>query len=94
MVKIVDSYSRWLASSSIPKLFINGDPAAFLIGPQREFCRTWSNQQEVTVKEHTFCKRILPLKLGKLRHALRIVRSSYLVKPDWGKLVAARFAQY
>ena len=41
VVDIVDSYSRWLSVSPIPKLFINADPAGFLIGAQREFCRAW-----------------------------------------------------
>lgn len=50
MTRIVDSYARWLATSPIPKLFINGDPGGFLIGAQREFCQAWPNQQEVTVK--------------------------------------------
>ena len=50
MIAIVDAYARWMSSNRIPKLFINGDPAGFLIGAQREFCRTWFNQHEVTVK--------------------------------------------
>ena len=39
VVAIVDDYARWLSTSSIPKLFIDADPAGFLIGAQREFCR-------------------------------------------------------
>ncbi|HEX4809628.1 MAG TPA: hypothetical protein VH325_11900, partial [Bryobacteraceae bacterium] len=50
VVEVVDSYSRWLLTSPIPKLFINADPVGSLIGAQREFCRAWPNQQEVTVK--------------------------------------------
>lgn len=46
---IADDYSNWLSSSAIPKLFINADPGAILIGAQREFCRSWPNQREVTV---------------------------------------------
>jgi haloalkane dehalogenase len=49
VTQIVDSYAQWLASSDIPKLFINANPGSILTGPQREFCRTWPNQQEVTV---------------------------------------------
>jgi haloalkane dehalogenase len=63
--QIVDSYSRWLASSTIPKLFINGDPAGFLIGAQREFCRTWPNQQEVTVKGAHFLQEDSPVEVGE-----------------------------
>jgi haloalkane dehalogenase len=49
VVTLVSNYSRWLSSSEIPKLFVNADPGAILTGPQREFCRTWPNQSEVTV---------------------------------------------
>ena len=64
VTQVVDSYSRWLATSPIPKLFINGDPAAFLIGPQREFCRTWPNQEEVTVKGAHFLQEDSPNEVG------------------------------
>lgn len=47
--EIVDAYSAWLAESDMPKLFINADPGTILLGRQREFCRTWPNQSEVTV---------------------------------------------
>jgi haloalkane dehalogenase len=46
---IVRRYSEWLASSPVPKLFVNADPGAILVGPQRDWCRTWPNQREVTV---------------------------------------------
>jgi len=46
---IVRSYGEWLAGSSVPKLFVNADPGSILVGPQREFCRSWPNQTEITV---------------------------------------------
>ncbi len=46
---IVESYGRWLAESEVPKLFVNADPGSILIGRQRDFCRSWPNQVEVTV---------------------------------------------
>jgi haloalkane dehalogenase len=49
VVQVVDSYAQWLSTSPIPKLFIDADPAGFLIGAQREFCRAWPNQVAVTV---------------------------------------------
>jgi len=61
---IVDSYSRWLAKSTIPKLFIDADPAGFLIGAQREFCRAWPNQQSVTVKGSHFVQEESPAEVG------------------------------
>ncbi|MCP4668834.1 MAG: haloalkane dehalogenase, partial [Deltaproteobacteria bacterium] len=50
VVRIVDSYAQWLLESEVPKLYINAEPGGILIGAQREFCRTWRNQKEVSVK--------------------------------------------
>ena len=50
VVRIVQDYADWLAHSDLPKLFINANPGAILTGAQREFCRTWPNQTEVTVR--------------------------------------------
>ena len=50
LVDLVRDYADWLSHSPIPKLFINADPGSILVGPQREFCRAWPNQTEVTVK--------------------------------------------
>ena len=47
---IVESNGRWMAQSAIPKLLILGDPGAVVTGSTREFCRTWVNQREITVK--------------------------------------------
>ncbi len=46
---IVATYAEWLQTSLIPKLFINAEPGAILTGPQRDFCRSFPNQTEVTV---------------------------------------------
>jgi haloalkane dehalogenase len=48
-VDVVRDYADWLATSPIPKLFINAEPGAILTGRPRDFCRTWPNQTEVTV---------------------------------------------
>jgi haloalkane dehalogenase len=47
--EIVTAYGEWLATSAVPKLFINAEPGSILIGRQRDVCRTWPNQTEVTV---------------------------------------------
>lgn len=65
VVEIVDSYSRWLSISPIPKLFINGDPAGFLIGAPRDYCRTWPNQHEVTVEGAHFLQEDSPVEFGQ-----------------------------
>ena len=65
VVAIVESYSRWLSQSPIPKLFIDADPAGFLIGAQREFCRGWPNQQVVTVRGSHFLQEDSPEEVGE-----------------------------
>ena len=65
VVKTVSDYGEWMASSEVPKLFINAEPGAILTGPQREFCRTWPNQQEVTVKGIHFIQEDSPDEIGR-----------------------------
>jgi haloalkane dehalogenase len=60
VVAVVRSYADWLAKSPVPKLFINAEPGAILIGAQREFCRGWPNQREVTVKGNHFLQEDSP----------------------------------
>lgn len=49
VVEIVQTYADWLSACDLPKLFVNAEPGSILIGKQREFCRSWPNQQEITV---------------------------------------------
>ncbi|MGH6704816.1 MAG: haloalkane dehalogenase [Bradyrhizobium sp.] len=49
VVRIAADYSRWMAQNDLPKLFVNAEPGAILIGAVRDFCRGWNNQTEVTV---------------------------------------------
>lgn len=65
VVRIVEAYSQWLSRSSIPKLFIDAEPAGFLIGAQREFCRAWPNQQTVTVQGSHFLQEDAPQAVGE-----------------------------
>jgi haloalkane dehalogenase len=65
VVQIVQAYAEWLARSSIPKLFIDAQPAGFLIGAQREFCRAWPNQQTVTVEGAHFLQEDAPGAVGE-----------------------------
>lgn len=64
VVKIVEDYGAWLATSEIPKLFVNAEPGAILIGAQRDFCRSWANQTEVTVKGTHFVQEDSPDEIG------------------------------
>jgi haloalkane dehalogenase len=45
-------------------LFVNADPGAILTGRQREFCRTWANQQEITVKGNHFIQEDSSAEIG------------------------------
>jgi haloalkane dehalogenase len=65
VVAIVESYACWLSQSAIPKLFIDAEPAGFLIGAQREFCRSWPNQQVVTVQGSHFLQEDSPHEVGQ-----------------------------
>lgn len=65
VVAIADAYAKWLATSEVPKLFINAEPGTILVGPQREFCRTWPNQEEVTVKGTHFLQEDSPAAIGQ-----------------------------
>ncbi len=58
--ELVDSYASFMKNSSLRKLFINAEPGSILIGRQREFCRTWKNQKEVTVKGIHFIQEDSP----------------------------------
>ena len=62
--RIVDDYGAWLAQSDVPKLFINAAPGSILTGEQREFCRTWPNQTEVTVNGIHFVQEDSPDEIG------------------------------
>ncbi len=65
VVAIVDGYARWLAGSDLPKLFINADPGVILVGAQRESCRAWPNQREITVKGSHFLQEDSPMEIGE-----------------------------
>lgn len=64
VVSIVQDYADWMAENDLPKLFVNADPGAILIGKQREFCRGWKNQQEVTVAGVHFIQEDSPDEIG------------------------------
>ena len=61
----VEDYSLWMSINEIPKLFINANPGSILKGKQREFCRKWKNQEEVTVKGSHFIQEDSPKDIGQ-----------------------------
>ena len=65
VVAIVENYGRWLATTTTPKLFVNAEPGSILVGAQREFCRSWPNQREVTVRGSHFVQEDSPAEIGQ-----------------------------
>jgi len=65
VVQIVDDYGAWLKDCDMPKLFINAEPGSILVGPQREFCRSWANQTEITVAGNHFVQEDSPDEIGQ-----------------------------
>ena len=65
VVAIVQDYAEWLSRSDVPKLFVNAEPGAILIGAQREFCRRFLNQTEVTVEGSHFIQEDSPDAIGR-----------------------------
>lgn len=64
VVAIVQAYADWLATDPVPKLFVNAEPGSILVGAQREFCRGWPNQTEVTVAGNHFLQEDSPDEIG------------------------------
>lgn len=65
---IVDAYAAWLATSSVPKLFVKGEPGVTLDsgrGALVEFCRSWLAQTEVTVPGAHFLQEDAPDEIGR-----------------------------
>ena len=65
VVELTQRYAEWLTGSDLPKLFINAEPGIILTGAQREFCRTWPNQREVTVRGLHFIQEDSPDEVGQ-----------------------------
>ncbi|MBP6816778.1 MAG: haloalkane dehalogenase [Burkholderiaceae bacterium] len=65
VVARVQAYADWLAGSEVPKLFVNAEPGSILTGRQREFCRSWPNQSEVTVPGTHFIQEDSPDAIGE-----------------------------
>ncbi|MFB0978966.1 MAG: haloalkane dehalogenase [Myxococcota bacterium] len=64
VTKILDDYGAWMSENDVPKLFVNADPGSILIGPQREYCRAWKNQTEITVPGLHFIQEDSPNEIG------------------------------
>ncbi len=65
VTEVAKGYSSWLETSPVPKLFVNAEPGAILTGAQRDYCRTWPNQTEVTVAGSHFIQEDSPDEIGQ-----------------------------
>ncbi len=70
VVARVQAYAKWLSGSDLPKLFINAEPGSILTGKARDWCRSWPNQSEVTVKGTHFIQEDSP---DEIAAALRAI---------------------
>ena len=64
VVAVVNDYSKWLAESNVPKLFINAEPGAIVNDRIRELIRTWPNLTETTVNGRHFIQEDSPDEIG------------------------------
>ena len=65
VVAVTGAYAAWLTATPLPKLFVNGDPGFLTTGALREFCRTFPNQEEVTVTGAHFVQEDSPDAIGR-----------------------------
>lgn len=61
---IASAYADWLLHCEVPKLFVNAEPGAILVGAQREFCRRFRNQVEVSVAGSHFIQEDSPSEIA------------------------------
>jgi haloalkane dehalogenase len=64
VTEIVTTYGAWLSHSSIPKLFIQGEPGGIALS-ERAFCRSFPAQREVTVPGLHFLQEDAPDEIGE-----------------------------
>ena len=65
VVRVVEAYGSWLETSDVAKLFVNAEPGSILVGTQRDYCRTWPNQTEITVPGSHFVQEDPPHAIGR-----------------------------
>ena len=65
VAQTVAAYAEWMAQNDLPKLFVNAEPGAILTGAPRDFCRTWRNQTEITVRGSHFIQEDCGPEIGR-----------------------------
>ena len=64
VIEVVKRYGDWLATSSIPKLYLQSSPGVLDSGRMREFCSKWPNQQRVPIRGLHFVQEDSALEIG------------------------------
>ena len=62
---VIERNNDWVAKSPTPKLFINTEPGAVLVGEHRDMVRSWPNVTEVTVPGLHYCHEDSPTEMGE-----------------------------
>jgi haloalkane dehalogenase len=62
--KIIETYGQWLASSTLPKLFIEAVPGA-MFESHKNFAKTWPNQTHVKIRGSHFVQEDSPDETGE-----------------------------
>ncbi|MBA2650413.1 MAG: haloalkane dehalogenase [Legionella sp.] len=62
--EIIQAYGKWLASTKIPKLFIEAIPGV-MFESHRKIAQSWPNQQHVKIKGGHFVQEDSPHEVGK-----------------------------
>ncbi len=65
VLEIIERNNAWLERHPVPKLFINSDPGAVLVGEHRRMIRSWPNVEEVTVAGLHYCHEDSPDDMGR-----------------------------
>ncbi len=65
VIAMINRAGQWLSTSDLPKLFLNAYPGSILTGRQRDFCRTWPNQQEKTILGIHYIQEDSPFQIGE-----------------------------
>ncbi len=65
VLEVVERNNEWLGNHPVPKLFINAEPGAVLVGAHREMVRRWPNVKEVTVPGLHYCQEDSPHEMGR-----------------------------
>ena len=64
VVERVQAYADWLATSDVPKLFVDAEPGSILVGAQREIALGWPDQSVVRVPGSHFLQEDSPDEIG------------------------------